>query len=320
MNTIFFGTPDFAKASIRALLDAGIRVSMICTRPARRAGRGRVLSPTPVAELGDELGIPVIAPERFDSTALAAIKAVGANVFVVVAYGRFLPSEILSIPRLGVVNIHPSMLPLHRGPSPVATTILDGDRFTGVTVMLLDEGMDTGPILAQSEPLEISGDDRCDLLTEKLFGIGAEMLPKALRGLASRALVPRSQDDGEATVTRLIKKEDGIVRWGHPAEQIVRMNRAFHPWPGTSTTWVNGLFKLVDVELGSGVSVPTGVEPGSVFAREGGGVFVCAGGGSAVRLVTVQVAGRRAMSVEEFVVGHPEFVGSRLGAELRSDS
>ena len=273
------------------------------------------MTPTPVAQFGVENGIPVIAPDRIESEAINAIGAVSADVFIVVAFGRFIPSKLLEKPRLGVVNIHPSLLPKHRGPSPVAGAILNGDRSTGVTIMLLDEGMDTGPILAQSEPIGISDEVRCDVLTEKLFGVGAEMLPSVLSGLQSGELVPRRQDDSAATITRLIRKEDGIVDWDGDSSGIVRMNRAYHPWPGASTTWEGELLKLVDVELVPGLTGAGGVMPGVVFKGEGDGICVAAGDGSAVRLITLQLAGRRAMSAEEFVVGRPEFVGSRLGAE-----
>ena len=319
MNTIFFGTPDFAIASIRALRNAEINVSMICTRPARRAGRGRKLTPTPVSQFGNELGIPVIAPARFDPETIDAIRTVSADAFVVAAYGRFIPPELLAIPPLGVVNIHPSLLPKHRGPSPVATSILNGDRSTGVTIILLDEGMDTGPILAQSQPVEISNDDRQDVLTERLFAIGAQMLPDVLSALQSGELVPRHQDDAAATVTQLIRKEDGLVDWNASATRIVRMNRAYHPWPGISTTWQGELLKLIDIELAVDVTPPLHIEPGVVFKGNRGGVYVSTDRKCAVRLVTVQIAGRRAIPIDQFVIGKPEFIGSQLGAESVSN-
>ncbi len=313
MRAVFFGTPDFAIASIRALLDSGLEVPLVCSRPARRAGRGRVETPTPVVQFADEVGIGVMTPERLDQEAMEDLRAVEADVFVVVAYGRFIPSELLEMPRLGVVNLHPSLLPRHRGPSPVATAILEGDESTGVTVMMLDEGMDTGPVLAHSEPVEITSDTRCDELTERLFEMGAKMLPGVLRKLEEGELKPRPQDDANATVTRLIRKEDGEVDWEDPAERIVRMNRAFCPWPGTSTTWEGVSMKLVDIEVAEGVRPADEMAMGEVFRGEDDGVFVRAGGGSVVRLVEVQTAGRRAMAVEEFFVGRPEFVGSVLG-------
>ena len=186
MRAICFGTPNAAIASFRALLGAGIDVPMICTRPARRAGRGRIIAPSPVEIFGNGLGIPVITPRALDAEAVATIRGIEADVYVVVAYGRFIPGELLSVPRLGVVNVHPSLLPKHRGPSPVATAILENDESTGVSIMLLDEGMDTGPILAQSESVSISSDVRCDALTEHLFDLGAEMLPDGFARLRGR--------------------------------------------------------------------------------------------------------------------------------------
>ena len=314
MNAIFFGTPDYANASLRALLDAGFEVPLICTRPARRAGRGRALTPTPVANFGNELGIPVITPDTLDVAATATIREINADVYVVVAYGRFIPGDLLTAPRLGVVNIHPSLLPRHRGPSPVATAILNNDESTGVSIMLLDEGMDTGPILAQSQPVEISSDLRCDALTERLFEMGAGMLPDVLRDYGAGKLTPRPQNDAHATVTSLIRKDDGNIDWSASADRIVRMNRAYHPWPGTNTSLHRETFKVIDAEsCAETITVPR-LDPGTVFRSDDGGVCVVAGLGSSVKLVTVQAAGRRAISASEFANGRPDFIGSRLGS------
>ncbi len=311
MKAVFFGTPNYATPSICALLDAGIDVTLICTRPPRRVGRGRLKTATPVAIFAEEIGNPVFAPDRLDADAIAEISGADADAYVVVAYGRFIPPELLAQPRLGVVNLHPSLLPKHRGPSPVASAILEGDGTTGVTVMLLDAGMDTGPIVMQSPPMEISDSVRCDELTERLFDVGSRLLPEALSGLASGALEPVVQDDGLASVTRLIKKEDGEIDWQVPAEQIVRMNRAYHPWPGTSSVWCGEAFKIVDAEVGGSVDR---VLPGTVMRGGDGGILVAAGEGTSLRLLAVQAAGRRAMSVHDFALGRPDFIGSRLGA------
>lgn len=316
MKTVFFGTPNYATGSIRALLSSGIEVSLICTRPPRRAGRGRRSTPTPVAELGHQLEIPVITPERLDADAIERIQSVGADAFVVVAYGRFIPDALLDHPLLGVLNIHPSLLPKHRGPSPVASAILNGDSHSGATVMLLDEGMDSGPILMQSAPVQITPDDRCDALTERLFALGSEMLPDALTRLASGEIKAREQNHADATVTKLIRKEDGQIDWRDSADRIVRMNRAFHPWPGTATTWRGQPFKVVDAAPADvSPAATTRAAPGTVFKGDDGEVYVVAGHGSSLKLVTVQQAGRRAMAVSDFVIGQPEFVGSQLGAE-----
>ena len=186
------------------------------------------------------------------------------------------------------MNIHPSLLPRHRGPSPVATAILENDEFTGVSIMLLDEGMDTGPILAQSELVNISSDIRCDALTEQLFEIGAGMLPDVLKNYCAGKVSPRPQIEADATVTRLLTKVDGEIDWEAPADRIVRMNRAYHPWPGTSTFWGGEVFKIVDVEIGEGVNSESELVAGSVHWADDGSVCVAAGFGSSVRLVTVQ--------------------------------
>lgn len=316
MKAVFFGTPNYATPSIRTLLSSGNEVSLICTRPPRRAGRGRVSMPTPVAVFGEESGIPVVTPEQLDSEAVTEISTAKADVYVVVAYGRFIPPALLAQPRLGVVNIHPSLLPRHRGPSPVVTAILEGDRCTGVTVMMLDEGMDTGPILAQSSPIEISSTVRCDELTYQLFDVGSRLLPDALKGLESGALKPVAQDDGLASVTRLIKKEDGEIDWRMSAERIVRMNRAYHPWPGTSTMWSGEPFKIVDAEVGGLID---SAMPGMVFRGDDGEISVVAGAGTSLRLLAVQAAGRRVMSAQDFALGRPDFIGTRLGAQLAGE-
>ena len=315
MNAIFFGTPDYANASLRALLDAGFEVPLICTRPARRAGRGRTLTPTPVANFGNQLGIPVITPDTLDVATAATIREIHADVYVIVAYGRFIPGELLATPPLGGVNIHPSLLPRHRGPSPVATAILNNDESTGVSIMLLDEGMDTGPILAQSQPVEISSDLRCDALTERLFEMGAGMLPDVLRDYGAGKLTPRPQNDAHATVTSLIRKDDGNIDWSASADRIVRMNRAYHPWPGTSTSLHRETFKVIDAENCAHTTAMPRLDPGTVFRSDDGSVCVAAGLGSSVKLVTVQAAGRRAISASEFANGRPDFIGSRLGCE-----
>ncbi len=313
MKTVFFGTPKYATCSIRALLDAGVDIPLICTRPARRTGRGQVHTASPVAAAAQELGISVITPERLDKKAIDEIRNVDADTFAVVAYGRLIPKDMLQIPRLGVLNIHPSLLPKHRGPSPVATAILNGDTTTGVSIMLLDEGMDTGPILAQSAPIAIENHHRCDALTERLFEIGSEMLPAALEDLASGTVMPAAQNHAAATSTRLIKKEDGLIDWQLPAEKILRMNRAYHPWPGTSTSWNGSLLKVIDAEYADPTSSPVHRPSGIIFTDSNGNICVAAGYGTSLQLATLQAAGRKAMPARDFVAGRPDFIGSQLG-------
>lgn len=313
MRAVFFGTPSFSLPSLRALLRDGIEVSLICTRPARRSGRGRVLQPTPVETAGEELGIPVIAPERLDSASVAEISKVDADVFVVVAYGRLIPAELLYMPRLRVVNLHPSLLPRHRGPSPVATAILKGDECTGVSVMLLDEGMDTGPLLALSEKVRICRDTWADELTDRLFSLGAEMLPGVLDGWSRGDINAEEQDESLATVTKLIRKSDGEVDWSASAGLIERMNRAYHPWPGTYTFWKGEILKLISVEVDGTVSGCDANGAGVVAVSDVGELTVWTGDGKSVLVKRLQMSGRKAVEGREFLRGYSSIVGARLG-------
>ena len=215
MRIIFFGSPREAVGALESLISAGHELAAVYTRPDRPAGRGRMKAPTPVKVFAEEQGLPVFTPAGFrkgphERDQMIAAKA---DVFVVVAYGRILPADILQVPPIEVVNVHPSLLPAYRGPSPVAAAILDGQTHTGVTVMLLDEGMDTGPLLAQSPPIMLTGRERADEVQQLLFKEGAAMLPAVLYGLQKGTIVPAPQDESKATVTRLLDRSDGEIDW-----------------------------------------------------------------------------------------------------------
>ncbi len=286
---------------------------MICTRPPRHVGRGRVVQETPIANAGAERKIRTISPERLDSGAVSEIAEVAADVFVVAAYGRFIPPELLTMPRLGVVNVHPSLLPRHQGPSPVATAILDGDEFTGVTIMRLDEGMDTGPILARSKEVAIDSNVRADELTDKLFVIGSETLAETITSLDRGEVIPEPQDERLATVTRLLRRSDGEIDWSMSGDRISRMNRAYHPWPGTFTTWRGKNLKLVKLFAAAHVTGYGGPVPGLVYPNFDGELHVCAGDGVLIQVEELQLEGRRVLGADEFMKGYPEIEGEVLG-------
>ena len=286
---------------------------MICTRPPRHVGRGRVIQETPIANAGAERNIRTISPERLDSDAVSEIAEVAADVFVVAAYGRFIPPELLTMPRLGVVNVHPSLLPRHRGPSPVATAILDGDDFTGVTIMRLDEGMDTGPILARSKEVAIDSNVRADELTDKLFVIGSETLAETINSLDRGEVIPEPQDERLATVTRLLRRSDGEIDWSMSGDRISRMNRAYHPWPGTFTTWRGKNLKLVKLFAAAHVTGYGAPVPGLVYPNFDGELHVCAGDGVLIQVEELQLEGRRVLGADEFMKGYPEIEGEVLG-------
>ena len=304
------GTPDFAVPALGALLNAGHEVVGVFTQPDRRSGRGRRLSAPPVKEFAESRGLAVFQPAslREDAEARQRISDLAPDVIVVAAYGLFLPEEILDSTRLGCLNIHPSLLPRHRGPSPVATAILGGDETTGVTIMLLDEGMDTGPILNQSES-RIGADETCDQLTTRLFDLGANLLTQTLDLWSDGSVTPKPQDDASATVTRRLQRSDGEIDWNDTAESIARRVRAFTPWPGTFTTWDGRTLKVLRAEpLDKSHDYP----PGEVIAMDNSQVAVATGQG-VLRIVNVQIEGRRASTAEDFARGYPDFVGSRLG-------
>jgi methionyl-tRNA formyltransferase len=313
MRIVFFGSPAEAADALDLLISAGHEIAAVYTQPDRKAGRGRVFTPTPVKKYASENDIPVFTPRslRSNEEESARLKEFETDAFVVVAYGRILPAEVLQIPPVGVVNIHPSLLPLYRGTSPVVTAILDGQTETGVTVMLLDEGMDTGPILAQSVPLQLTGRERGAELQARLFKEGAAMLPAVLDGLQDGSITPQPQDNARATVTRLIERADGKIDWSLPAEQIDRMIRAYDPWPGTFTSWDGKGLKVLNAEP---APVPADASPpaeGVVLENEGR-VFVGCGSGT-LELLQIQLEGRQAVAAADFLRGQPSFAGAALG-------
>ena len=310
LRIVFMGTPVFAVPALDALANAGHDIVGVYTQPDRRSGRGRRVTAPPVKQFAMERGLPVYQPAslRRDEDARREIASFEPDLIVVAAYGLFLPAETLAVPPLGALNIHPSLLPKHRGPSPVATAILEGDTATGVTVMQLDEGMDTGPIVAQEET-EIGDEETAEELTSRLFDIGAKLLTDTIPLWQAGEISPKLQRESEATITRLLKREDGAMDWAESAGYIARQVRAYYPWPGTYTHW-NG--KQLKIHEALAVAVDGTGEPGTVVEVPEG-IAVVAGEG-ALLLLRVQMEGRQATGITDFVRGYREFVGLRLGA------
>ena len=308
MRVVFMGTPEFALPTLQGLWDRGYEIPGVFTRPDKPAGRGQKPTPSPVKELASRLGLPVYQPATLRRPAVAElIRKLKPDVVVVAAYGLILPKEVLGIPPHGCLNVHPSLLPRWRGPSPIAFAILAGDEHTGVTVMLMDEGMDTGPIVARSDPVPIGPDDTTGTLTPKLAQVGAGLLLDTLPRWVAGEIVPEPQDDSKATYSRLLTKEDGAIDWGRPAEEIWRMVRAFDPWPGTFTRWQGKLLKVLAARPEPGGSH----QPVGTVIRVDSGAAVQTGRGL-LRLERVQLEGRRPVGIAEFLRGYPHFIGSRL--------
>ena len=313
MRIVFMGTPDFAVPVLCQLIEAGHEIAAVYSQPDRPAGRGRKLVPTPTKWFSEERGLEVRQPSSLRSEAeCARLESLSPEVVVVAAYGLFLPPEALEIPPLGCLNIHPSQLPRYRGPSPVVSAILNGDDETGVTIMKLDEGMDSGPLLAQKQ-VPIDERDTGPDLTRRLFDLGASLLAKTLPGWASGSIEASPQDESQATFTTLVKKEDGEIDWTDNAERIARMVRAYEPWPGTFTYWDGKLLKILDATSTAGSA-----SPGQLVGLRDGGIGIGTGDGL-LAVDKLQIEGRRPSVVQDFVRGYPAFVGSALGPSTTSE-
>ncbi|MCX7673136.1 MAG: methionyl-tRNA formyltransferase [Thiobacillaceae bacterium] len=308
MRLIFAGTPEFAAASLRALAQAGHDIALVLTQPDRPAGRGMQPRPSAVKRLALELGLPLHQPATLASEeARRPIAAAAAEVMVVAAYGLILPPAVLALPRLGCVNIHASLLPRWRGAAPIQRAILAGDAETGITLMQMDAGLDTGPILAMAR-IPIAADDTAGSLQARLAELGAQEIVRLLPRLAAGEVQAVPQDDARAVYAAKIGKAEARIDWGRPAAEIERQVRAFDPVPGAWTTWRGEGLKLwrARIETGAGV-------PGEVLAVDRGGLQVACGEG-ALRILELQPAGGRRMTAAEFAAGHRLAPGERLNS------
>lgn len=311
MKTVFMGTPEIAAPVLEALLEAGHEVLGVHTRTDRPAGRGKRPTASPVKEFALERGLPVFQPASLRTgAAQRELAELSPELIVVAAYGLFLPGAVLSLPPFGCLNVHPSVLPRYRGPSPVAAAILSGDPSTGVTVIKLDEGMDSGPIVALRET-EIGPEENAEGLTARLFRLGAEVLVEVMPDWAAGRLQATPQDESLATTTRLLSREDGEIDWELGADRIARQVRAYHPWPGGYTRWQGKLLKIIEASVSEAADT-TPASPGQVVSLPSGGLGIAASEG-VLEIRRIQMEGRRAADAREFVRGYPEFVDSMVG-------
>ena len=314
IRIVFMGTPEFAVPALVALHEAAPdhhwELVGVATQPDRPSGRGKKVIATPVKEQAEHYGLPLLQPTRYrkDPDALAALAALQPDLLVVAAYGLILPRAVLELPRYGAINVHASLLPAYRGASPIAQAILDGHTTTGVSIMLMDVGMDTGAVLTQAEQT-IHPDDTTASLSERLASQGAELLVETLPRWIAGEITPTPQDQlpGEVSLCRLIKKEDGQIDWSQPAAHIERMTRAYAPWPSAYTTWHGATFKIWRATVIEG-----NADPGQVITTAQGPAV---GTGEGLLLLdTIQPAGKRALDVRSFLNGAPDFIGTHLGS------
>ena len=318
MRIIFLGTPEYSVTVLSSLFEAGHELLAVVTRADKPAGRGRSVESPPTAVWARDHGVPVLQPTSLKPPEVAAeFAALKPDVMVVASYGRILPPEILAVPTKGCLNVHPSLLPKYRGSSPVAEALLQGDTVTGVTIMLLDEGMDTGPIVAQEE-YPVQDDDTSGSLTVRMFERGAELLTRTLPAWDSGELAAKPQDDSLATYSRRLEKSDGALDFARPAKQLSDQVRGLHPWPGAFTLWNGKTLKVLKAHpLPADAASPddlTEAAPGKVVALksvEAASLGIVTSDGI-LGIVELQLEGRKASEGSAFLRGHADFLGARL--------
>jgi methionyl-tRNA formyltransferase len=310
MRIVFMGTPDFAAASLEALLKSDDSVVGIVTQPDRPKGRGQILTPSPVKILAQREQIPLLQPLKMkDPEFLQTLAGWKPDLIAVAAFGRILPLVILSLPSRGCINVHGSLLPKYRGAGPIQWAIINGETETGITTMLMDEGMDTGAMLLQ-ERIPITADDTTASLSPRLAELGGRLLIETIVRLKAGTLVPKPQDALQATLAPLLKKEDGVIDWALPATVLANRVRGLSPWPGAYTT-VAGSDRWTiwrALALPSSVTSP----PGVVVAMTNEAIHVATGEGI-LAVMELQPANSRRMAVSQYLAGHPVVVGLQLG-------
>ena len=307
------GTPQFAVPSLRALAGEPYSLTVV-TQPDKPAGRGGRVTPPPVKELAQELGLLVLQPPTLkDPDFRATLAELQPDVTVLVAYGEYVAPSLLELPRRSSINLHPSLLPRWRGSTPIQSAILAGDEMTGVSIIRMDRGLDTGPILAQRTTPLAPGETHPQLAA-RLAEMGAELLVETLPGWLRGEIEPVPQPEEGATLTRTLSKEDGLIDWTAPAEEIDRRVRAFQPWPGTYTFWEGRLLKVLRARP---ITAPDEAHsPGTIFVSQQPGSprsLAVSTGRGALELLEVQLAGKPAIEARALLTGYPQMVGSVLG-------
>jgi len=305
------GTPDFSVPALTRLVEEGYDVVAVYTQPDKPSGRGRSIAPSPIKEAAMRYSLHVEEPISFkDETVVDHMQTFEPDITVVSSYGHILPKRVIDMPKQGCLNIHPSLLPKYRGPSPVTGAILSGDDETGVTVMTVLPKVDCGHFLTQLK-VTIDAEDTAASLVSKLFQMGADLLIYTIPRWIDGEIMAQPQDDSQASYTRTYTKNDGRINWNIPAQHIARMVRAFDPWPGCYTTWQDKNLKIIKaIPL---LQSQMGKELGQVIklGEAGGDVGVTTSDGILL-LHTVQLEGKRPHSVEEFLRGQKDFIGSAL--------
>lgn len=307
---VFCGTPEFAVPTLSALVAAGHTIELVVSQPDRPSGRGGKISVPAVKRRALELGLRVAQPEKIKENRKfrAQLEALKAQAIIVVAYGRIIPGWMLELPPLGNINLHGSLLPKYRGAAPIQWAIANGETTTGVTTMLLNEGLDTGPILLQRQ-IEIESSDTAVTLAPRLAVGGAELVVETLRWLESGTLHPRSQNDNEASLAPILKKEDGRMDFSRSAPELLNRLRGFQPWPGAFATFRGKQLQV----MAATVSFDAGGLPAATLDVRERRLLVGCAEHTALELLEVQPEGKRRMSTAEFINGYKPSAGEKLG-------
>lgn len=309
MRIIFAGTPDFAAETLKALLATDHEICAVYTQPDRPAGRGRKLTPSPVKQLAQAHQIPVEQPLNFKTEdSLRTLQSYAADLMIVVAYGLLLPQKVLDTPRLGCINVHASLLPRWRGAAPIQRAILAGDTETGVDIMKMEAGLDTGPVLLEAR-CAINDTDTAQILHDRLAELGAQALVESLVDIETRLLNARPQDDSHSTYAAKLQKQEAEIHWQQPAKQILRQIHAFNPWPVAQTRWRGDTMRIWLAEM---AEQQVQAEPGEIVNINKQGIDVATGEGC-LKITQLQVPGKRAMSVQDFLNANSLEQGEQLG-------
>ena len=308
LKLVFCGTPAFAVPTLEKLIEAGFAVSLVVTQADRPRGRGMELSQSPVKQRALELRLPITQPERIKDNEefRSRLTTIQPGAIIVVGYGRIIPQWMIDLPGFGNINLHASLLPRYRGAAPIQWAIARGETITGVTTMRIDAGLDTGDILLQEE-VSIAPEDTAETLAPRLAAIGADLVIETLRGLAAGNIRPRPQDNAQATLAPVLKKEDGRIDFNRTAQEIWNRQRGFQPWPGAFTS-----FRGKNLNVWEAKPHGSQAAPGQLVV-ENNQLMVGCGQSSALQLLTVQPEGKRRMSARDFIQGYKPRTGELVG-------
>ena len=313
LNLVFAGTPRFAVPTLEALVEAGHRVSLVITQPDKPRGRGMALAVSPVKQCALDRTLPVVQPEKIklNPDFQSRLAALAPDAIIVVGYGRIIPQWMIDLPRFGNLNLHASLLPKYRGAAPIQWAIAEGEQVTGVTIMRIDAGLDTGDILTQRE-LAIASDDTAETLAPRLATMGAELMVETLHNLADKKIHPIPQDHARATLAPILTKEDGRIDFHRTATQIRNRLRGFQPWPGAFTTFRGKSLHLWSAQVAPQESVPKNLGPAELTVADGLLLVGC-GESTALELLELQLEGKKRMTARDFTNGYHPFPGEHLG-------